>query len=150
MRSPLFAVCCLLFNARHSAFPIHPIRGLRMHPRSFALLVACLLAPLAVTAQQPKGKKKEAAKPAAAQPAPVLDSLVIPTAFRARSIGPAVMGGRVAAIALDPTDPWTYYVGLGTGGIMKTTDNGTTFKAIFEHEGVAAIGALAIAPSDHD
>ncbi|MGE5686714.1 MAG: WD40/YVTN/BNR-like repeat-containing protein [Gemmatimonadota bacterium] len=121
-----------------------------MRPRSFALVLACLIAPLAVAAQQPKGKKKEAAKPAAAPPAPVLDSLVIPTAFRARSIGPAVMGGRVAAIALDPTDPWTYYVGLGTGGIMKTTDDGATFKAIFEHEGVAAIGALAIAPSDHD
>ena len=69
-----------------------------MRPRSFALalVLACLLAPLAVAAQQPKGKKKEAAKPAAAQPAPVLDSLVIPTAFRARSIGPAVMGGRVS------------------------------------------------------
>ena len=122
-----------------------------MPPRVFALVVSCLLAPFVVVAQQPKGKKREAAKPAAAaQPTAALDSLVIPTAFRARSIGPAVMGGRVAAIALDPTDPWTYYVGLGTGGILKTTDNGATFSGVFEHESVAAIGALAIAPSDHE
>jgi photosystem II stability/assembly factor-like uncharacterized protein len=122
-----------------------------MNARPFALALTAVLAPcLLVAQQQPKPKKKEAAKPAPAAQAPAtLDSLVIPTAIRARSIGPAVMGGRVAAIALDPTDPWTYYVGLGTGGIVKTTDNGATFKGVFEHEAVAAIGALAIAPSDH-
>ena len=120
-----------------------------MTPRVSTLAVTCLLAPAILVAQQPKGKKP-AVKPApTSQPAAALDSLVIPTGFRARSIGPAVMGGRVAAIALDPTDPWTYYVGLGTGGIVKTTDNGATFKGIFEHEAVAAIGALAVAPSNH-
>jgi photosystem II stability/assembly factor-like uncharacterized protein len=119
-----------------------------MTPRVSAVAVCVLIAPAILVGQQPKGKK-QAVKPApATQPAATLDSLVIRTGFRARSIGPAVMGGRVAAIALDPTDPWTYYVGLGTGGIVKTTDNGATFKAIFEHETVAAIGALAIAPSD--
>src|SRR4029077_9534525 len=34
-------------------------------------------------------------------------------------------------------------------GIVKTTDNGATFKGIFEHEAVAAIGALSVAPSNH-
>ena len=122
-----------------------------MRPCQFILLLSWLLLPFSLAAQQPKAKKKEAPKPApSTQPAAVLDSLVIQTAIRARSIGPAVMGGRVVAIALDPTDPWTYYVGLGTGGIVKTTDNGSTFKGMFEQEPVAAIGALAIAPSDHN
>jgi photosystem II stability/assembly factor-like uncharacterized protein len=67
--------------------------------------------------------------------------------FNARSIGPAVMGGRVSSIALDPVDPYTFYVGLGTGGVMKTSDNGVTFSGIFEGEAVAAIGAIAVAPS---
>ena len=121
-----------------------------MPSRPFALALVGLVVPCLVAAQQPKTKKKEPPKMAAAPTTnTTLDSLVIATAMRARSIGPAVMGGRVAAIALDPTDPWTYYVGLGTGGIVKTTDNGGTFKGIFEHEPVAAIGALAIAPSDH-
>ena len=67
--------------------------------------------------------------------------------FNARSIGPAVMGGRVSSIALDPSDPFTFYVGLGTGGVMKTNDNGVTFSGIFEGEAVAAVGAVAVAPS---
>ncbi|HEY6951816.1 MAG TPA: hypothetical protein VI758_05380 [Bacteroidota bacterium] len=69
-------------------------------------------------------------------------------ALKARSIGPAVMGGRVSSIALDPKDVYTYYVGLGTGGIMKTSNDGATFDAIFEKEEVAAIGAIAVAPSN--
>jgi photosystem II stability/assembly factor-like uncharacterized protein len=69
-------------------------------------------------------------------------------ALSARSIGPAVMGGRVSSIALDPADDYTYYVGLGTGGIMKTSNDGATFSAIFEKESVASVGAIAIAPSN--
>ena len=69
-------------------------------------------------------------------------------ALKARSIGPATMGGRVSSIALDPVDTATFYVGLGTGGIMKSTNAGASFSAIFEKEKVAAIGAIAVAPSD--
>lgn len=68
--------------------------------------------------------------------------------FHARSIGPAVMGGRVSSVAIDPEDAYTYYVGLGTGGVMKTSNDGATFDAIFEKEPVAAVGAIAIAPSN--
>jgi photosystem II stability/assembly factor-like uncharacterized protein len=68
--------------------------------------------------------------------------------FAARSIGPATMGGRVSAIALDPLDMYTFYVGLGTGGVMKTLNNGATFDAVFEKEAVAAIGAIAVAPEN--
>ncbi|HEU5170222.1 MAG TPA: hypothetical protein VFU46_06775 [Gemmatimonadales bacterium] len=109
------------------------------------------LVPLA-GAQEPKPRPRRGeparAAPAAAPADTALDTLALLAAFKARSIGPAVMGGRVAAIALHPADPWTYYVGLGTGGIVKTTDNGQTFDAVFEHQPVAAIGAIAIAPSD--
>ena len=68
--------------------------------------------------------------------------------FSARSIGPAIMGGRVSDIAFDPVDIYSFYVGLATGGIMKTSNNGVSFDAIFEHESVASIGAIAIAPSN--
>src|SRR6185436_18800597 len=40
------------------------------------------------------------------------------------------------------------YVGLATGGVMKTSNNGVTFDAVFEKEAVASIGAIAVAPSD--
>ena len=68
--------------------------------------------------------------------------------FQARSIGPAIMSGRVSDIELDPTDAATFYIGLGTGGVMKTSDDGASFGAIFEKETVAAIGAIAVAPSN--
>jgi photosystem II stability/assembly factor-like uncharacterized protein len=92
----------------------------------------------------------QTAKPQPAPPPPA-GPVVVPAALKAlkaRSIGPAVMGGRVSDIAFDPGNPFTFYVGLGTGGLMKTSDNGGTFQAVFEKEAVASIGAVAVAPSD--
>lgn len=87
-------------------------------------------------------QKKSAEPQAKSLEAPMFKSL------KARSIGPAVMSGRISEIAIDPQDPYTFYLGLGTGGIMKTSDNGGSFSGIFEKESVAAIGALAVAPSN--
>ena len=98
--------------------------------RAAQVLAAVVLVPcLASAADVPLGEKALAA-------------------LKARAIGPATMGGRVSAIALDPADPATFYVGLGTGGIMKTANAGASFSAIFEKEKVAAIGAITVAPSD--
>jgi photosystem II stability/assembly factor-like uncharacterized protein len=69
-------------------------------------------------------------------------------AFKARSIGPAVMGGRVSDIALDPENPFIFYIGYATGGVAKTSNNGGTYQAIFDKQPVASIGAVAVAPSD--
>jgi len=65
-----------------------------------------------------------------------------------RSIGPANMGGRVTAIEGVPGDPFTFYVGGADGGIFKTTNGGTTFKALFDNQAVLSIGAITVAPSD--
>ena len=70
------------------------------------------------------------------------------TALKARAIGPAVMGGRVSDIAIVPGDPETWYVGLATGGVMKTTDGGATYSAVFEKEPAASIGAVAVWPAN--
>ena len=65
-----------------------------------------------------------------------------------RNLGPAVGGGRVAAVAGIPGIPNVYYVGAAAGGVFKTENGGITWKAIFEHEATASIGALALAPSN--
>src|SRR5438093_1631520 len=70
--------------------------------------------------------------------------------LKARSIGPAVMGGRVSDIAIDPRNPFVFYVGLGHGGVFKTNDNGVTFDPIFDKQPMLSIGAVAVAPSDSD
>src|ERR1051326_3792386 len=70
--------------------------------------------------------------------------------LKARSIGPAVMGGRVSDIAIDPRNPFAFYVALGHGGIFKSNDGGTTFDPIFDKQPDLSIGAIAVAPSDSD
>ncbi len=65
-----------------------------------------------------------------------------------RSIGPANMGGRIDDIAVVENNPSTFYVGAATGGVWKTTNNGTTFEPIFDGQGSTSIGDIAIAPSD--
>ncbi len=65
-----------------------------------------------------------------------------------RNLGPAVGGGRVAAVAGVPGQPGVYYVGAAGGGVWKTTDNGATWKAVFEKQPTASIGAIAIAASN--
>ena len=44
-----------------------------------------------------------------------------------RSVGPANVGGRVAAIALVPGSRREFYVGYATGGVFKTDNLGVTF-----------------------
>ncbi|MEO6964447.1 MAG: hypothetical protein ABI076_00950 [Acidobacteriaceae bacterium] len=64
-----------------------------------------------------------------------------------RHIGPG--GNRVSAVVGEPGNPLVIYAGAADGGIWNTTDGGINWKPIFDHQDVSAIGALAIAPSDH-
>jgi photosystem II stability/assembly factor-like uncharacterized protein len=82
----------------------------------------------------------------AASPAPEQHDFLDNLKFR--NLGPANGGGRVAAVAGIPGDPNIYYVGAAGGGVWKTTDGGNSWKAIFEKEATASIGALAVAPSN--
>src|SRR5438876_4138909 len=119
---------------------------MRNRPTVALLMAGATLLAAGTASSQGKAKPKPTASPAPTA-GPTVDALAL-KALKARSIGPAVMGGRVADIALDPKDPYTFYVALGTGGLMKTADNGGTFDAVFEKEAVAAVGAVAVAASD--
>ena len=89
--------------------------------------------------------------PAAPLPAPINQSEdPILKRFVWRSIGPANMGGRVDDIAVNENSPSTFYVGFATGGIWKTTNNGTTWTPIFDKYPVSSIGDIALAPSNPD
>jgi photosystem II stability/assembly factor-like uncharacterized protein len=66
--------------------------------------------------------------------------------LEARSIGPAVMSGRIAAIdAVEEGSRLTVYVGAASGGVWKSLDGGLSFKPVFDKDtGTQSIGAIAI------
>ncbi|MEX0891392.1 MAG: glycosyl hydrolase, partial [Gemmatimonadota bacterium] len=88
-----------------------------------------------------------ATAPAQAQAPLRLDDAML-EAFEWRSIGPANMMGRVTDIEGIPSPSKTWYFAAATGGVWKTTNNGTTFRDIWPIEATGAMGDLAIAPSD--
>jgi photosystem II stability/assembly factor-like uncharacterized protein/DNA-binding FrmR family transcriptional regulator len=69
-------------------------------------------------------------------------------ALKWRGIGPP-RGGRVVAVAGDPSDPMTFYFGACAGGVWKTVDGGVYWRCVSDGFLTSAtIGALAVAPSD--
>jgi photosystem II stability/assembly factor-like uncharacterized protein len=67
--------------------------------------------------------------------------------LRFRFVGPKV-GNRISAVAGVPGDSSTYYAGAASGGVWKSIDGGNRWAPIFDKQPAAAIGSLAVAPSD--
>src|SRR5580692_7174283 len=67
-----------------------------------------------------------------------------------RSIGPASMGGRITDVEGVPGRPELVYVATASGGLFKTTNAGTTWTPIFDHESTISIGNIAIDPRNPD
>jgi photosystem II stability/assembly factor-like uncharacterized protein len=69
-------------------------------------------------------------------------------AMELRNIGPAYMSGRIADIAVDQNKPSTWYTAVGSGGIWKTVNAGTTWTPIFDKQAVYSVGDVTIDPSN--
>ena len=69
-------------------------------------------------------------------------------ALELRNIGPAINGGRIADIEFHPEDESVWYVAVGSGGVWKTTNAGTTFEPIFDDQSSYSIGAVEIDPNN--
>ena len=65
-----------------------------------------------------------------------------------RAVGPMQAGARVEAIAVPPGSHGTIYVGIGSGNLWKTENNGLTWTPVFEKESAFSIGDVAVSPSD--
>ena len=86
-----------------------------------------------------------AASPAAAQ---TLPNSALFGDLTYRWLGPAVMGGRLDALAGVAGDPRTIYLAHSSGGLWKSTDGGLSFTSIFAGGKSLAIGAVAVDPRD--
>lgn len=68
--------------------------------------------------------------------------------LKLRNIGPALMGGRIADIAVSPDDRSTWYVAVGSGGLWKTTNAGISWKPVFDEQVSYSIGTVTIDPNN--
>ncbi len=70
------------------------------------------------------------------------------SALKWRSIGPAVTSGRIADLAVDPTNPDRWIVATASGGVWLTENHGLTFEPVFDGEGSYSIGCVTLDPSN--
>ena len=104
------------------------------------VLITVLLASTVIFAKKKEEEKKEEPK------AFISSSLV--SGLKWRSIGPAWASGRIADFAVNPEDTKEYYVGVASGNVWKTTNNGTTWKPIFDSYGSYSIGIVELDPNN--
>lgn len=65
-----------------------------------------------------------------------------------RSLGPALTSGRIADIAIHPKNESVWYVAVGSGGVWKTVNAGTTWTPIFDKQSSYSIGCVTIDPNN--
>ena len=60
------------------------------------------------------------------------------------NIGPTVMSGRVADVAVNPDNTTEFYVGYASGGLWYTNNNGTTFTPVLDNSPTQNVGDIAV------
>ncbi|HKK44930.1 MAG TPA: hypothetical protein VJ964_05380 [Balneolaceae bacterium] len=86
--------------------------------------------------------------PAVAQNDATIVSKTNYSGLKLRNIGPALTSGRIADIAMNPNDQNVWYVGVASGGVWKTTNAGTSWDPIFDHQSSYSIGCITIDPNN--
>jgi photosystem II stability/assembly factor-like uncharacterized protein len=118
----------------------------RRLPCAAALLLALLAAPLA--AQKPGPVAAQAKAEAAPATAKTLLNEGTLAGLEFRGIGPAIMSGRISDIVIHPKKRDVWYVAVGSGGVWKTENGGTTWASIFDGQGAYSIGCVTLDPSN--
>ena len=103
------------------------------------LLIALFILVLSPFTQAQKKGKKETKAP--------IDEINI-SGLKWRSIGPSLTSGRISDIAINPDNPFEYYVATSSGGVWKTVNSGVEYLPIFDSEGSYSIGCITIDPSN--
>jgi photosystem II stability/assembly factor-like uncharacterized protein len=68
--------------------------------------------------------------------------------LKLRSIGPALMSGRISDFAVNPERPNEYFVAVASGGVWKTENAGTTYKPVFDGQASYSIGCVTLDPNN--
>ena len=70
------------------------------------------------------------------------------SALKFRNIGPAFPSGRIADMAIHPQNNNVWYIAVGSGGVWKTVNSGTTWESIFDGQGSYSTGAITLDPNN--
>jgi photosystem II stability/assembly factor-like uncharacterized protein len=109
------------------------------------VVLAALLIATSVEAQQRRPR------PVVAQPGAFMLPSVDSSLFRGlsyRMVGPT-RGGRVTTVTGVPSQPRTFYMGVASGGVFRTTDAGLHWVAITDGKvPLGSTGSIAVAESD--
>ncbi len=84
-------------------------------------------------------------------PAPTAAQTTLETAIshlQYREIGPALMGGRIADLAVVESKPQVFYIATGTGGVWKTENHGTSWTPLFDDQPTSSIGDVTLDQSN--
>jgi len=76
------------------------------------------------------------------------DPAAIFSSIELRSIGPGAASGRISDFAFVPGASQVFYVGTASGGVWKTTNNGTTWSPVFDGYGSYSIGDVEVDPKN--
>jgi photosystem II stability/assembly factor-like uncharacterized protein len=112
------------------------------------VLSAFVLVCISAFAAKPSPKPAHTAASPKAAPAGAIDENLF-KGMQWRLVGP-FRGGRALAIEGISGEPNTYYFGAVAGGVWKTVDGGANWKSLFDKEPISSVGAIAVAPSDHN
>jgi photosystem II stability/assembly factor-like uncharacterized protein len=77
----------------------------------------------------------------------VIDATAL-NGFEWRSLGPAVMGGRISDLDGVPGDPSVVFAAAGSGGLFRTRNGGLTWDSLFDRQSTISIGAIAVQPDN--
>src|SRR4051812_47878708 len=116
-------------------------------PFYFCSIIQLNLAAVAL-AISPSPTPSPVASPSKPAPAGAIDEKLF-KGMQWRQVGP-FRGGRALAIEGVVGEPNTWYFGAVAGGVWKTLDGGQNWKPVFDKQDISSIGAIAVAPSDHN
>jgi len=107
------------------------------------LVILALLLHADIYAQR-KGKRNTTDKDQVKQP---LDNVKL-DGLKWRNVGPALTSGRVSDIAVNPKNPFEYYIATSSGGVWKTINAGITYEPLFDSQGSYSTGCVTIDPNN--
>ncbi len=106
------------------------------------LFVACAALIASACAQEPAGAAEKSEEDKGPLSSATFKGMGL------RNIGPAFMSGRIADIDIDQDNPSTWYVAVGSGGVWKTVNAGTTWTPLFDEQSSYSIGDVTLDPSN--